>query len=227
MDIRKDNMKYLRLCGLEQSGIVQVNAQMNGKLTMNKSQPRAYFTVIQQPFSTAGYAGTSAETAFKHGHTLIVAPSSSNSMVLVSVFSFMVDSGRDWIPSSGGNTLPFASTCTTVTVGRGGGGVWAAVSPSIFIISDRRRISLSTCPCAIDLILMWCSWPPCPAELRLCTLISSVLRSLSIGNEIEIRGMCCDGFWLRPIDKFVWRRGSCQERNQFVINTLKTFFFLY
>lgn len=151
IDMKKDTIKYFRLCGLEQSGIVHVNMQMNGKLTMNNSQPRRYFIVFNKLFFPSGYWGISAETGFKHGKTLIVGSSSSTLMALLSAFLYAEDSGGECCPLPGGRKFPFASTSTIVTVCGWGGG---DLPNSDRNNSDRRRISFFTCPCAMDFILI-------------------------------------------------------------------------
>ena len=78
IDIVKEAKKYLRLCGLLQSGIVQVNIQMNGKLSTNNTQPSKNLNGARAPPSS-GYSGNSADTAGKHGHGLIFSCTSSSS----------------------------------------------------------------------------------------------------------------------------------------------------
>lgn len=77
IDIVNEAKKYFRLCDLLQSGMVQVNTQMNGKLSTNSTHPSEYLNGARQPPSS-GYSGNSADTAGKYGQGFIVAPASSS-----------------------------------------------------------------------------------------------------------------------------------------------------
>ena len=155
IDIVKEAKKYLRLCGLLQSGIVQVNIQMNGKLSRNNTQPSKNLNGAREPPSS-GYSGNSVDTAGKHGHGLIFSCSSSSS------FPSAMDSMSPFVSlSSSTGTVwefPLASTWTTAIVG------W-------FGISDRRlAYSLMTCFCATDLSLSPSPGVRNPMEFLRCAL---------------------------------------------------------
>ena len=155
IDIKNETRKYFRLCGLLQSGMVQVNAQRNGKLSKNRIQPIKNLTPARQPPSS-GYSGNSAETAGRHGQGFIFCSSSSpTSPIMASWASFPSSKGTVWV-------LPLSSTWTTATVGC----CW-------WNNSDRRLYSFNTCCCATDLSLIPSMCQVLPAELPRCALRSS------------------------------------------------------
>ena len=154
MDMMKEARKYFRLCGLLQSGMVQVNKQMNGKLIRNKIQPKTYLNAAQQPPSS-GNSGYSADTAGKQGQGFMVCSPCCSSTSLIPEVVFSSSKGTVCV-------LPLESTWTTATVGC-----------CCWIISDRRLYSFRTCCCATDLSLIPSIWPWNPTELLRCALGSS------------------------------------------------------
>ena len=76
IDIKNEARKCFRLCGLLQSGMVQVKAQMKGKVNKNKNQPKTNLNAARQPPSS-GYSGNSADIAGRHGQGFIFCSSSS------------------------------------------------------------------------------------------------------------------------------------------------------
>lgn len=154
IDIVKEAKKYLRLCASLQAGMVQVNKQMNGKLSMNNTQPRKNLNGARTPPSS-GYSGNSADTAGKQGQGLIFSCSSSFS------FTSAMDSMSTLVSSSSTCTVwafPLASTRTTATDGK-------------CAISDRRlAYSFIKCICATDLSLSPSPGVRNPIELLWCAL---------------------------------------------------------
>lgn len=156
IDIVKEARKYLRLCGLLQSGMVHVNIQMKGKLTTNNNHPSEYLNGAKMPPSS-GYSGNSADTAGRHGQSFIFASSS------LSIRTSFLGSTTDFVSESSSigtvRAFPLASTWTTESVG-----CWLTT------ISERRLYSFITCFCATDLSLIFSPGAANPAELRRCAL---------------------------------------------------------